>query len=434
MIVIRWERARARWRATVAASLLLGTLWACSGGNGDACGGLVAPVRVLTPTPVSLALLVGTTGQVAVSLSGGCPGDDPTITWTSSAPAVASVDATGLVSALGTGTATITASAVGGQVRTSIVVTTTPRIATTIDAQPVVDTLSPLGTRQMTVIVRDQQNVVLPAPALVWRSLTPTVATVNGSGLVTAVASGTAAIEVSTPRVSPDSLRDTVSVLVVPACSLVRPVTPGGTITGAIDASTCQNLFGYRVANQYSVTAATQLTFSLRLVPTRAMVLVPLNIGAQLFGFPAADTAVTGIVVLRPGTFGFMVAAEAPAPGTFSVTSVLNPDPRLLCVTTAATTGVTFSTAVTPTCTARDVRILPAFTVGQQVRITATAPSYPVTIELLNAAGLTVIQRVTAANAGAIATINFTNTTARSGVLRVFGGANINDLVTIVIQ
>ena len=418
-------------------AVLVGVLAAgCGGGDKNACGGFVEPTRILTPSPATLALDVGGAGLVTATLSGGCATDPQAVTWQTSNAQVATVTATGAITAVGAGTATITATAFDNLTRATIIVTVRSRTPTTIDARPDVDTLSPLGTRTLTVTVRDQGGAVLAGAPIVWRSLTPSLATVTTAGVVSAVASGTASIEATTPRTLPtDSLRDTVRVLIVPACNLIRPVQIGTTFNGNFDASTCQNLYGYRIANQYSVTALTQAYYSIRLTPNVTTSLVPLNIGSALYGIPAADTAVTAYAVIKPGTTGFLVAAPFPASGAYSVTTALDPDPKLLCIPTDATFGVSFRTGVTQTCTTRDIRFLPALTTGQNVRATATAPTYAVTLELRNAATNAVLQRVVAPATGGTATINYTNVTGTPLVyLRVFGGTTVNEYVNLVVQ
>ena len=414
-------------------ALLLLVVAGCSGGSEDTCGGIIEPVRLLTPSPTSLTLDVGADSQVTASPSGGCATDDRTVRWQSSDALIASVSPTGKVTAVAGGTVTLTATSFSDKAQTSIVVTVRPKVATTIDARPDVDTLSPLGTRALTAVVRDQGGAVLPNAPVVWRSLALNIASVTVGGVVTAIANGTASVVATTPRVGADSLRDTVRIEIVTACDLVRPVQLGATFSASIDASTCQNLYGYRVANQYSVTAAAQAYFSIRLAATTPTALVPLNISSGLFGLPVSDTAVTAFVVIRPGTFGFLVTAPTQAPGTYTVTTTVNPDPRLACVTTDVTTGVNFQTAITPSCPIRDIRILPALAISQQVRITGTAAGFPVSIELLNFVTRAVIVRATATAAGGTATINFLNTQNRFGLLRVTGGANVNDLVTITV-
>ncbi len=424
-----------RWQRTLLASLLLAaaTIAGCSGGDENSCGGIIEPVRVLTPSPTSLTLDVGADGQVAASLSGGCSSDSRAVQWTTSDAQVATVDATGKVTAISGGSATVTATAFDDKARVSIPVTVRPRVATTLDARPDVDTLSPLGTRALTASVRDQRNVIITSAPVVWRSLTPNLATVSVTGTVNAIATGTASIQASTPRVGADSLRDTVRILIVTACSLVRPIQLGTTFTGRIDASTCENFLGYRVANQYSLTAAAQTYYAIRLTSTVPTALVPLVVNSALYGLPVADTAVRALGVIRAGTFGILVTAPAQTPGTYTVTTELNPDPRTTCVTTDVSTDVAFNTAITPTCPSRDIRILPVIAARQVVRITAAASSFPVEIELRTTAGV-VIQRAVAGVAGATATISFTNgTTARFGILRVTGSAGANDLVAVTI-
>jgi hypothetical protein len=424
-----------RWQRTLLVSVLIAgvTIVGCSGGDENACGGIIEPVRVLTPSPASLTLDVGADVQVAASLSGGCSSDSRAVQWTTSDAQVATVDGTGKVTAVGGGNATVTATAFDNKARTTIPVTVRPRAATTLDARPDVDTLSPLGTRVLTATVRDQRNTVITAAPVVWRSLTPNLATVSVSGTVAAIAAGTANIEASTPRVGADSLRDTVRILIVTACSLVRPIQLGTSVNGTIDTSTCENFLGYRVANQYSLTAAAQTYYAIRLTSTIPTALVPLVVNSALYGLPVADTAVRALGVIRAGTFGILVTAPAQTPGTFTLTTEVNPDPRTTCVTTDVSTDVAFNTAITPTCASRDIRILPAIAARQVVRITAAASSFPVEIELRNTAG-SLIQRAVAGAAGATATIAFTNgTTARSGILRVIGSAGANDLVAITI-
>lgn len=410
-------------------------LTACGGGGSDSCGGIVDPTRVLSPSPATLTLDVGTDSLVTATLSGACSTDDRTVQWQSTAPSIASVDGNGRVRGVAAGAATIIGTVGANLASTAISVTVRPRIPSTLQVTPPLDTLSPAGARTLAATVRDQNGALLTSAPVVWRSLTPSLATVSAAGVVSALANGVARIEAATPRPAADSLRDTMQVVIVAACSLVRNVPLGTSLSGSFDASSCQNLYGYRVVNQYSVTTTAQAYYSLRLVPTAPLsaALVPMNIGSSLYGLPFADTAVTALAVVRPGTVGFVVGAASQAAATYTVATELDPDPRLTCAITDVTTGVNFRTALTPTCVARDIRILPALTVGQQVRITASAGNFPVTIELRNGATNAVIQRVTAATAGATATIAFTNTTARLGILKVSAAGGASDFVTVVI-
>ena len=111
------------------------------------------------------------------------------VTWTSSNATVASVSPGGLVTAHQTGTATITAtsSGVSGQ---AVVKVETPVVAGIILTTP--DTLlAALGqTKRINASVRDQTGRSLSNINLTWSSSDTTVASVDSTGLVTAIGNG----------------------------------------------------------------------------------------------------------------------------------------------------------------------------------------------------------------------------------------------------
>ena len=419
-------------RGAAITALAMAALTACSGDGGDSsCGGIIEPTRVITLAPLTLTIDPGTDVQVAATLSGGCSTDDQTVRWSTADAAIATVDVGGRVRGVGGGLTILTATAFSDRATMTIPVTVRPRTATILAATPRLDTLSPLGTRPLTVTVRDQTGTLLSAAPVSFRSLTPGLATVSNRGVVTAIAAGTASIEIATQKTAADSLRDTVRVLIVTACALVRPLPLGATVSGSIDASSCQNFAGYRAVNQYSVTTAVPVYFAVRLAPSAPMALVPLVVNGTLHGLPVADTT-TAFVVTRDGTFNLLATAPTPSAGAYTLTTQLDPDPKALCVTTDATLGVSFRTAVTPTCLGRDIRILPPLLTGQVLRVTGTATGFPVTLELRSASSGAVLQRAVATAAGATATITFTNTVANQLVrVRVIGPATSNDFVAI---
>ena len=126
-----------------------------------------------------------------------------TVTWTSSASSVATVDAAGLVTAVGNGTATITASA--GSASGSAAVTVAvgvpppePARPTTVTVSPATTELTVLGaTVQLSAEVRDQNDRVMAGATVTWTSSANSVATVDAAGLVRAVGNGTATITAS---------------------------------------------------------------------------------------------------------------------------------------------------------------------------------------------------------------------------------------------
>ena len=123
-----------------------------------------------------------------------------TVTWTSSASSMATVDASGLVTAAGNGTATITASA--GSASGSAVVMVMQSVAS-VEVSPSVDELTALGqTVQLTAEAFDENGHAVAGAEFSWESSDAAVATVDAGGLVTAVAEGVARITASAGEAS----------------------------------------------------------------------------------------------------------------------------------------------------------------------------------------------------------------------------------------
>ena len=114
------------------------------------------------------------------------------VTWTSSAVGVATVSGQGLVTAVKSGTATITARS--GNASASIPVTVMQSVGS-IAIEPTSATLMSLGeTLQLTATVLDQNKQPVADAVVSWSSSDEAVAIVSGDGLVTAVKNGTATI------------------------------------------------------------------------------------------------------------------------------------------------------------------------------------------------------------------------------------------------
>lgn len=124
--------------------------------------------------------------------------DYKTVTWTSSAPTVASVNANGLVSALSEGTAIITATTTdGSNLSDSCVVTVGA-------AQQLVTSIT-LSEQEKELEIGDEFTLtatVLPENAddktVQWSSSDPVVASVDADGMVTALSEGTTTITATT--------------------------------------------------------------------------------------------------------------------------------------------------------------------------------------------------------------------------------------------
>ncbi len=194
-----------------------------------------APAFVgLAPDTVTLTTLGDTlTFTPTVFDAGGSPVASPSVTWSTDPSSVASVDASGLVTAVGTGEAAVTARA--GDVEGVGVVRVAPEAADVVVTPVPIPTLTALdATVQLTGRVEDGAGNTIAGATILWASLDPTLATVSTGGLVTARQNGTARIE-ARYQTDLDTIADTVSVTVAQAVASVA-VTPSSVAMAPGDA------------------------------------------------------------------------------------------------------------------------------------------------------------------------------------------------------
>jgi len=116
--------------------------------------------------------------------------DGARLHWESSHPAVASVDAAGVVSANAAGTATVFVSA--GTVRTAVELTVVPAAVATIEVDAPTEVRS--GTRAtLSARAVDRRGATVQAP-ISWSSRNPAIATVTEQGSLTPQRRGTAVV------------------------------------------------------------------------------------------------------------------------------------------------------------------------------------------------------------------------------------------------
>ena len=110
-----------------------------------------------------------------------------TVAWASSATTAATVDASGLVTALGNGTVTITATA--GEASGSAAVTVA-QVVSSVTVAPDSATVLEGDTLRLAATATDANGHVVTAAEFVWASADTLVAVVDTSGLVTGVGAG----------------------------------------------------------------------------------------------------------------------------------------------------------------------------------------------------------------------------------------------------
>jgi uncharacterized protein YjdB len=158
-----------------------------------------AVVDTVTVAPSSFAGDVGETVQLVAS-----PKDasanvlaGKTITWSSDAPSIATVSATGLVTMVGAGSVTITATCETIEGDSTGTVTAAEVPVATVVVAPSSFSVAAGATQALTVTLKDALNNTLTGRVITYSSTNTSVATVNSSGVVTGVAAGTATIIVT---------------------------------------------------------------------------------------------------------------------------------------------------------------------------------------------------------------------------------------------
>jgi plastocyanin len=203
---VRQRTVPTRRRGLLWAALTAGTLLMAGACGGDSGTKAVPPTEPPTITSLvvnapSTTINVQQTVQLSATarLSDGSSNGTPSVVWTTSASSVATVSGAGLVTGVAAGTAVITA--------TTGVVSGTATITVTLAAGALAsvsvaltDSALQLGqTTQATVSGKDGTGAALAIGSrpVTWTSSNVVVATVSGSGVVSAVGVGTANIQVS---------------------------------------------------------------------------------------------------------------------------------------------------------------------------------------------------------------------------------------------
>src|SRR6059058_4738130 len=184
--------------------------------------GCPLPVASVSVTPATATIGVGQTAQYAAITRDafGNPLGGRTVTWSSSNPAVATVNGAGQATGVAVGAATLTATSEGKSGTAALTVTNVPVASVTVS--PASASVPAGQTVQLTVTPRDANGNPLSGRTVTWASSNPGVATVSGSGLVSGVAGGAATITATSEGQSGSS-----------AITVTAPPPPGSCQTGS---------------------------------------------------------------------------------------------------------------------------------------------------------------------------------------------------------
>ena len=185
------------------------------------------PVASVVVTPIAASVTLGGTVQLTATPldSAGTALAGRAVTWASGNTTVASVSASGLVTATAAGPATITATSEGKSGTASLTVTTVP--IASVAVTPTTASLLVGQTVQLAAAPRDSAGNALTGRPVTWASNNTSVAGVSSSGLVTARAAGSATITATSEGKSSTS---SLTVAVVPVAAVT--VSPASASVG----------------------------------------------------------------------------------------------------------------------------------------------------------------------------------------------------------
>jgi len=163
------------------------------------CGGFFIgnnDLASFTITPLNTSIKPAATQQFSAS---GVFGDGSTrditstATWASSNPAIATIDASGLATAVALGSTTITATDSG--MKQSTTLTVSNRVVSSITISPANSTVISGSTQQFTATATFSDNTTQDVTtSATWTSSNTAAATISTTGLATGVATGTTTI------------------------------------------------------------------------------------------------------------------------------------------------------------------------------------------------------------------------------------------------
>jgi alpha-tubulin suppressor-like RCC1 family protein len=208
------------------------------------------PAASVTIAPTTTTVGAGDTVIVTATVrdAAGRVINHPSVTWTSSAPAVATVATVGsdqriaTVTAMSPGSVTITASSGTGSGRAEITIGPQVPVAS-VTVTPPVASVVVQGTVQLAATLRDANGKVLFPRPTAWTSDNGAVATVDTTGLVTAVGVGSALVTATTEGVSGSSTITVTSIV-------FESLFAGGGGTCAITSSSAAYCWGFNGSGQ----------------------------------------------------------------------------------------------------------------------------------------------------------------------------------------
>ena len=261
------------------------------------------PVASVAVSPHSASVVTNGTVQLSVTLrdANGNVLTGRTVTWSSSDSGTATVNGTGLVTGATPGTAEIYAAS-EGHMDSSTITVTAPAVAS-VSVSPTSATLRVSNTSQLTATVRDAGGNVLTGYTVTWSSSATAAATISSTGLVTAVAPGSATI---TATSSGKSGTSAITVTLVPVSSVT--ITPKSD-TLAVGANA-------QLSATLKDSAGNVLTGRTITWGTSSSGVATVTSSGMVTGVAGGSATITATSDGKSGTSAVLVDAPAPPPTT----------------------------------------------------------------------------------------------------------------------
>ena len=225
------------------------------GGNSSSTTKTIRSIAV-TPSPATIAAAATQQFAATATYSDGTTANvTTTATWTSATTTVATISASGLATAVASGSSAITASLSGVSGTAMLTVSASTATLTSIAVTPNPASITVGATQQFTATgtYSDGSTKNLSSTAT-WTSGTATVATISASGLATAVASGSTTITASLSGVSGKATL-TVSAASQSVTSIAVTPNPGSIVVGATQQFTATATYSNGSTSNVSSTA-----------------------------------------------------------------------------------------------------------------------------------------------------------------------------------
>ena len=155
------------------------------------------PIATIAVSLGATSIVEGQSTQATATLkdANGNVLSDRTVSWQSSSTGIATVSANGGISGIAAGTTTITASSEGKTGSASLSVTAPPPVpVAAVAVSPSSPSVQAGSTLQLSAVTSDAAGNVLTGRTIAWSSNATSIANVSASGLVTALAAGSAIV------------------------------------------------------------------------------------------------------------------------------------------------------------------------------------------------------------------------------------------------